>query len=203
MEKKYELPNLLYGYKDLEPYISEEIMILHHTKHHAGYVTKRNEIEEKLKTSDKNSANANYSEFGELKRRETFNANGQILHEYYWDSMGGTGEANQKLSVIKKIVGDFGSFENWKNDFVASAKTALGWTVMAYDPSDGKIHNYTGDTHNQGGVWGAVPLIPIDVFEHAYYHDYGPDRAKYIEVFLSNINWNKIDEWFISIGGKK
>ncbi|MBI4140091.1 superoxide dismutase [Candidatus Woesearchaeota archaeon] len=197
----HELKKLPYAFNALKG-ISAKVVEWHHGKHHAGYVTKRNEIEEKLKSADKTSANANFSEYGELKRRETFNANGQVLHEYYWDSMGSDGNADAKLPIVKKIAEDFGSFDAWKNDFVAGAKTALGWTVMAYDPSDGKIHNYTGDTHNQGGVWGAVPLLPIDVFEHAYYHDYGPDRAKYIEAFLSNINWKQINTWYENIHGR-
>ncbi len=173
--------------------ISEQVNKWHHDTHYAGYVNKRNEIETALETADRSKANANYSVYGELKRRETFNASGQILHEYYWGMLGGDGSADKSLGVVKKLEEDFGSFEKWREDFVACAKASLGWTVVCFDHSDGKIHNFLCDFHNNGAVWGAVPLLALDVFEHAYYHDYGPDRAKYIEAYLKNIDWKKVD----------
>ena len=153
-----------------------------------------NKIQELLKKSNLADANANYSDFGELKRRETFNANGSILHEIFFDVMGGNGEIDKKLEVVKRIEKDFGSYDNFKNEFIASAKTALGWAVLCYDPSIDRTYIYTGDTHNQGGVWGCIPLVPLDVFEHAYYKDYGPDRASYITAFLNNLDWKKVNE---------
>ena len=174
--------------------ISSTVMTWHHDKHYAGYVNFWNTIQEKLKTVDRSAAHANWSDFGELKRRETFNANGSILHEVFFDVLGGDGKADLELPVVKRITADFGSVQAWKEDFIASAKIALGWAMLTWDPSINRLYNYTGDTHNQGGVWGATPIIPIDVFEHAYYHDFGPDRAKYIEVFLNNLDWKKINE---------
>lgn len=176
--------------------ISEQVNKWHHDKHYAGYVTKRNEIEKALAAADRGAAHANWSDFGELKRRETFNANGQVLHEIYYEIMGGSGEASG--TVAEKLAQDFGSIDAWREDFVASAKIALGWTVLAWDPADGRLRNFTGDSHNQGIYWGAVPLIPIDVFEHAYYHDVGPDRPRYIEAFLANLDWSKIDAIYSS-----
>lgn len=176
--------------------ISEQVNKWHHDTHYAGYVNKRNEIEQELAKVDKSKANANWSLFGSLKKQETFNANGQILHELYWNNLGGKGTFDNELAILKKIIKDFGSLELWKEDFISSAKIALGWTVLALDTSDGKLRNFTGDTHNQGGVWGAKPIIAIDVFEHAYYHDYGPDRAKYIQAYLDNIDWKKVNETF-------
>ena len=173
--------------------ISEQVNKWHHDTHYAGYVNKRNEIESALETADRSKANANYSAYGELKRRETFNASGQILHEYYWGMLGGDGNADKSLSVVKKIEEDFGSFEKWREDFIACAKASLGWTVVCFDYSDGKMHNFLCDFHNNGAVWGAVPILALDVFEHAYYHDYGPDRVKYIEAYLKNIDWKKVD----------
>ena len=191
----HSIKPLPYAYNALKG-ISEQVNKWHHDKHYAGYVNKRNEIEEKLLKADKSLAHANYSEFGELKRRETFNAAGQILHEIYYDIMGGDGAADNNLSVVQQIIKDFGSVENWRNDFVASGKTALGWAILCFDYSDGKLHNFVADSHNDGAVWGSVPLIPMDVFEHAYYFDQGPERVKYIEAFLQNLNWKKINEIF-------
>jgi Fe-Mn family superoxide dismutase len=194
----HELKKLPYAYDALKG-ISKEVVTWHHDTHHKGYVDKRNEIEEKLKSADRSSANANYSEYGELKRRETFNASGMILHEIYWDVMGGDGKIDENLSVVKKIKEDFVSLNAWQEDFVACAKASLGWTILCYDPSDGKLHNYLCDFHNNGAVWGAIPLLPIDVWEHAYYRDYGPKRPGYVDAFLENVNWSKVDELFKTI----
>ncbi len=175
--------------------ISEQVNKWHHDTHYAGYVNKRNEVETELENVDRAKANANWSLFRALKDRETFNANAQVLHEMYWDSLGGDGKPDENSALFKRITEDFGSFEKWKEDFVASGKVALGWAVLALD-SDGLLRNFIGDTHNQGAVWGCVPIIVLDVFEHAYYHDYGPDRAKYIQAFIDNIDWRKAQERF-------
>ena len=179
--------------------ISEQVNKWHHDTHYAGYVNKRNEIEQALEKADRSKANANYSEYGELKRRETFNASGQILHEIYWDMLGGDGHIGSSLEVSKKIEKDFLSLTAWKEDFMACAKASLGWAILAYDSSDMKLHNYLCDFHNNGAVWGARPILAIDVFEHAYYHDYGPDRAKYLEAYFSNVDWGKVDTTYIKI----
>jgi|SRR3989344_1857447 len=179
--------------------ISQQVVEWHHQKHHKGYVDKRNEIEERLKAADKTKANPNHSDFGELKRRETFNASGMILHEIYWDVLGGSGDFDKNSKIIKKIIQDFSSFESWKEDFIAVSKSSLGWAVLCYDPSDKKLHNYLTDFHNNGVVIGSMPLLALDVFEHAYYHDYGPDRAKYIDEFLKNINWKAVEEKFVKL----
>ncbi len=195
MAFEHKVKPLPYGYDALNG-ISAQINTWHHDTHYAGYVKKRNEIEKKLETVDRAVANASYSEYGEMKRRETFNASGQILHEIYWDVMGGNGKAGKALSVVGVLSKDFGSFDKWKEDFIACAKASLGWAILCYDPSDKRLHNYLCDMHNNGAVWGAVPLIAFDVFEHAYYYDYGPDRAKYIEAFLSNLKWEAVEARF-------
>jgi len=92
--------------------ISETTDKRHHDTHYAGYVAKRNEVEQKLATADRTKANANFSDFGELKRKETFNASGQILHELYWDMLGGDGVIDADSAIGKAIIADFGSFEN-------------------------------------------------------------------------------------------
>lgn len=173
--------------------ISEQVNRWHHDTHYAGYVAKRNEIEQKLAQFDKAKANANYSEIGELKRRETFNASGQILHELYYEMMGGDGAMDANSPIANALENEFGSIENWKADYAATSKAALGWAVLCLDPSDGRLHNYLVDYHNVGAVWGAIPLLALDVFEHAYYKDYGPERGKYVEAYLSNVDWKKVN----------
>lgn len=190
------LKKLPYKYNALKSVISEEVVRWHHDIHQAGYVNKLNEIHEKLKTVDRKSANANYSDYRSLKIEESFNACGVILHEIYWEALGGDGKFDKNLEVSKKILSDFGSFEAWKEDFIACCKSARGWAVLAYDLYDERLHNYLCDFHHVGVVWGAIPILAIDVWEHAYYRDYGPDRAKYIDGVLKIINWQKVNENF-------
>ena len=183
--------------------MSQETIDWHYNTHHKGYITKRNEIEKKIQEKGaelRTSANANYSEFGELKRRETFNANGAILHDIFWENLGGEGQTIESAPKLKeKIILDFGSIENWKLDLVATAISAKnsGWAVLVIDKlSDGKLRNLLIDEHGVGAIWGAKPLIALDVYEHAYYHKDGPKRALYIENFIKNINWKKVEERF-------
>ena len=173
-------------------------MEIHHDKLYAGYVNKRNEIEEALKTADRSKAAATYSPFRALKLEETFNADGQILHELYFDSLGGNGEVPEG-AFKAKVVEDFGSWEAFMEDATATAMAARGWMVTAFDPTDGKIHNFLSDAHNHGGVWGTVMLWTIDCYEHAYFIDYGSDRKAYITALLSVVDWSAIEQRYASI----
>ena len=88
----------------------------------------------------------------------------------------------------------FGSFENWKKEFTACTTAARGWVLLCYDWTDGKLHNYAVDFHDEGAVWNAAPVMALDLWEHAYYLDYGPDKAKYIEAFFANLDWKDVGE---------
>ncbi len=172
--------------------ISANSVTIHHDKLYAGYVNKRNEIEQALADVDLSSANQIYSQLRGLKEGETFAANGQVLHEAYFAIMGGDG---QPIGVIvEQIVKDFGSVDRWQKLASAVAMSARGWSITAYDLSDKKLHVYQADAQNQGGVWGAFPIIPIDVYEHSYFADFGANRAAYIADFLSHLNWAAIDQ---------
>ncbi|KXK26988.1 MAG: Superoxide dismutase (Fe) [candidate division WS6 bacterium OLB20] len=195
-DQPYTLPALPWDADAVKDVLSEEVVNWHHQKHHNGYVAKANEIETGSKTADKSAANMNYSEYGEMKRRQSFNLSGIILHNIYWGVMGGDGSADESLAVVKKLSEDFGSFEAWKEDFAAVAKASLGWAILAVNPLTGKLENFLCDFHNMGAVWGAKPVAAIDVFEHAYYRDYGPDRAAYIDAFIGNLNWKAINDLY-------
>ena len=179
--------------------ISEKTLQIHHDKLYAGYVNKRNEIEEKLVASNRTAANATYSEYGELKREESFAANGIYLHEYYFNVLGGDGTPSKAPELVKAIETEFGSFDKWLEDFRGAGMVARGWVVLAYDHNDGRLHNYLCDIHNHGGIWGAMPVIVLDMYEHAYFIDYGSDRKAYIEDYLKNLNWESANNIFKSI----
>lgn len=163
-------------------------MLNEHFKLYEGYVKKTNEIQSKLEVADKSEANGVFSYIGELKRQETFAVNGMKLHEVYFGHLGGDGKEGGAL--VRMIERDFGSMENWKVDMIATGLAARGWAILAYDFKDEKLHNYGSDAHNVGAVWGAVPLIVLDVYEHAYFMDYGVNRKDYINSFFANLDWD-------------
>lgn len=178
--------------------ISLDTNVQHHDALYVGYVNKRNEIEAALETADRSKAAATYSPFRELKLEETFNINGQLLHECFFDNLGGKG-APPTGALHDQLVADFGSWSEFVADLVACSLAARGWAVMAWDPSDGKIRNFLCDAHNQGGVWGAVPLLVVDVYEHSYILDHGADRKAYLEAVLRNLNWARVKARFEAI----
>lgn len=180
--------------------LSEKALEIHHDKLYAGYVNKRNEIEESLKTADKSKAHHNYSEYRALKLEETFNADGQILHELYFQTMGPAKEENKPAGdLLAQIEKDFGSFENFLEDLKACGLAARGWAVTAYDPTDGCLHNFLADFHSHGGVWGTTPILTLDVYEHAFFMDYGSDKKSYIEAWTKVINWSEVAKNFTKV----
>ena len=181
--------------------ISKKTNEIHEKKLYAGYVNKRNEVEEKLAqlTPEELAAgNQVYSYLRGLKEGETFAANGMILHQMFFAILGGKGDASG-TRVLAAIEKEWGSFENFKDMFTASAMAARGWAILCFDFSDMKLHIYTADAQNQGGVWNCAILLNVDVYEHAYFIDHGSDRKVYLEAFFKNINWQKVDEYFNKI----
>ena len=160
-----------------------------HFKLYQGYVKKTNEIQKKIDEADKSEANGVYSHIGELKRQETFAVNGMKLHEVYFGHLGQGGDSEPRGKFLEMIERDFGSLENWKLDMVATGLSARGWAILALDFKDNRLHNYSADAQNVGAVWGAIPIIAMDVYEHAYFIDYGTDRKSYVDAFFKNLNW--------------
>ncbi len=115
------------------------------------------------------------------------------LHEVYFGHLSGSGVPEGEL--VKMIERDFGSLDEWKADLVSTGLSARGWAITAFDFKDNRLHNYASDAHNVGAVWAAVPVIVLDVYEHAYFIDYGTSRKAYIDSFFKNLDWkfaNKI-----------
>lgn len=175
-------------YKEL-PGLSEKQLAEHHDVLYAGYVKKTNEIRTKLEGVDLANVNATYSDLRELKVEETFALNGVKLHERYFDNLGGKGGAPEG-KIADMLMRDFGSYEKWAAEFAACGMAARGWVVLAYDLEEGRLMNVVCDVHNQGGVWGQVPVLVLDVYEHAYFIDYATGRKKYLETFMQNVDWS-------------
>ncbi len=193
---KKELKPLTYSVDALKG-ISQKTIEIHHGKLYAGYVNKSNEIKEKLgpiATSGKVEGNQIYSELRGLKNGESFANNGVYLHENYFSIMGGNGEP--KGEVADRLAEKYGSMENFKNYFFACGMAARGWSILAWDMHENDLRIFTCDAQNHGGIWGAVPIIALDVYEHSYFIDTGSDRAAYIKAFFDNLNWDKIEELY-------
>jgi len=181
----------------LREVISPETADWHYNTHHKGYVTALNRIEAELETADRSAANGNWSHIGELKRRFTWNHAGALLHDIYWEVLGGDGDPQKGPEVVAAIEREFGSLDAWKADFKATALAAKlsGWALLVYDQLySGRLLNVLVDEHHYGAIWGGIPLIACDVFEHAYYHKDGPARARYVDNFLAHLHWGRINE---------
>ena len=109
----------------------------------------------------------------------------------------GGGEPDGELRDC--IEADFGSYEDWKGDFEAAASAAGGWTLLVYDPVAKQLRNIAVDKHDQGALWGAHPVLALNVWEHSYYYDYGPDRDSLIDAFFEVIDWDEVADLYDTI----
>jgi len=162
-----------------------------HLKLYNGYVNKYNEVMQKLEGVDKSTANQVYSDLRSLKVDLTFAIGGVKNHEIYFSHLGGKG-GNPTGSLLKAIEAHFGSFENYIVDLKQSGLAARGWVWTALDLDYGYLFNYLGDAQNSFPVWNAVPILALDVYEHAYFIDHGAARAAYLEAFVKNLDWNEV-----------
>lgn len=171
-----------------------ETLLKNHFTLYQGYVTNTNKVLEAL---DKLAKENKFStpEFAELKRRLGWEFNGMRLHEYYFENLGGDGVLNKESKLYKKIVEDFGSYENWVAEFKATgAMRGIGWVALYQDPTNGKLINFWINEHDVSHPAGANLILIMDVFEHAFMIDYGLKRADYIEAFFNNINWAEVEK---------
>jgi len=172
-----------------------------HIKLYHGYVEKANEILQELDKNPKtDKAHKNYSHFRGLKKDLNYNLNGVIHHELFFGNLGGKGkEIGQNF--VKLAQKCFGSFENWKKDFCATAKSARGWAIACYEQRTGKLQNIMLDAHDEGMVTSSYPLIAIDMYEHTYALDYGTDTTSYIYNFFDDICWETVKKRMVALDG--
>ena len=199
MTEKYKLPELPYGYKDLEPYMSEEVLKLHHDKHHAGYVTAANALLDKIEAARKSGE---IIDFKSILKSLSFNVAGHILHETFWKVMAphsaeaSRGKPSGKLAdAIEK---EFGSFERFKTEFSETAKSVegSGWALLTWHKEHGNLNIIQVEKHNVNFYPEQKILLALDVWEHAYYLDYKNDRAKFIENWWNIVNWDEVERKF-------
>jgi len=141
------------------------------------------------------TGNQTFSQLRGLKQGETFAVNGIYLHEWFFGILGGDGDSIKGPELAAAISEKWGSVENFIKYFTECAMAARGWAILAWDPKASELKQYNGDAHNQA-VWGCIPVIALDVYEHAYFIDHGSDRKAYVAAFFKNLNWETANELF-------
>ena len=171
--------------------LSENQLKAHFTLYQ-GYVKKLNEIEQKLGTVDKSAPNYSYNDYSELKRREPVAYNGTFLHEAYFDNLGGEGTTPPE-SLKKACTEAFGSWDNYITDVRAAAGSAHGWVLTVYGYADQKVRNVLVQSeHHVGLFMDTAVLVAVDVWEHAYFMDYGTKKADYLTSVINGLNWDAV-----------
>ncbi len=161
-------------------------MLKMHFSLYAGYVKNTNLILNDLQKSD------GYV-FGALKRRLGWEMDGMLLHEYYFENLGGKTPIDPDSGLYKQLKQDFGSYDSWEKDFKATALIrGIGWVVLYQDRQNGTLYNMWINEHDLGHLTNAQPVLVMDVWEHAYMPDYGIDRSAYVNAFFDNINWGVV-----------
>jgi Fe-Mn family superoxide dismutase len=191
--KLYILPQLAFGLKDLEPYMSEQQLTIHYQKHHQAYVNGANAILQKL-----DKENTDWDVKATLKEL-SFNIGGHVLHSLFWGSLapagkGGGGKPTSRLG--EALDKEFGNFDRFKKEFSTAATSVegSGWATLTWCRQTSRPILMQVEKHNTNVYPMFRILMVLDVFEHAYYLDYKNDRAKFVEAFWSIVNWDAINK---------
>jgi superoxide dismutase, Fe-Mn family len=184
----YTLPDLTYDPAALEPYLSGQIVELHHSKHHAAYVAGANTALDRLAEA---RAAGDYGGLVGLEKSLAFNLGGHVLHSMYWANLSPDGGGRPDGELAAAINDGFGSFDAFMAHFSQATTLAQGsgWGILSYEPLGRRLIIEQLEVHHQNTTLGAVPLLAIDAWEHAYYLQYSNRRADYVEAIWNVINW--------------
>ena len=197
----YTLPDLDYDYSALEPYISAEIMRLHHDKHHKAYVDGANTALDKLaEARDK-------GEFGAISKLEkdlAFNLGGHTNHSVFWKNLAPNAPERPDGELAAAIDEYFGTFEGFRAQFSEAAKSiqGSGWGALVYDPIAGRLNTLAFYDQQNNLPVGSVPLLLLDMWEHAFYLQYKNVKADYVTAFWNIVNWSDVAERFAKASAK-
>ncbi|MDW8044184.1 MAG: superoxide dismutase [Nitrososphaerota archaeon] len=194
MEKFYTLPKLPYGYGDLAPYMSEEQLRIHHTKHHQAYVNGANTLLQRLDNARKENIDIDIK--ATLKEL-SWNIGGHVLHSLFWENLAPPGKGGGKPGGVlgDSLEREFGSFERFKKEFTQAAISVegSGWAALTYCMQTQRPLIMQIEKHNTNVYPMFRIVMVLDVFEHAYYIDYKNDRAKFVETFWNIVNFDEVN----------
>ncbi len=191
----YKLPELEYDYSALEPHISAKIMELHHSKHHNAYVTGANSALEALANA---RGNGDFANINKLEKDLAFNLGGHVNHSIFWTNLSPQGGGTPEGELASAVDEFFGSFEGFRNHFSQNALgiQGSGWSALVWD-SLGKRLNIQQFFDQQANFpAGSVPLLMLDMWEHAFYLDYVNVKADYVDAFWKIVNWDNVQQRF-------
>ena len=197
---EYTLPDLPYDYAALEPHISATIMQLHHDKHHATYVAGANTANSALAEA---RDSGNLAAVNKLEKDLAFNLGGHVNHSIFWTNL--TPDTSEPTGALAEAIGsDFGDLEKFKAHFTATALgvQGSGWSVLAYDVLGQKLSIFQLFDQQGNVPFGLVPLLMLDVWEHAYYLDYQNVRADYVKAFWNIVNWDNVGQRYAAATSK-
>lgn len=192
MAATYELPDLSYDYSALEPHYEARTLELHHDKHHATYVEGANTAAEKLAAAREDES---FDHIVELEQALAFNVSGHVLHSLFWLNLSPDGGDKPSGTLATAIDQQFGSFDSVRTQLSTTITTlqGSGWAALVWDPIARcpQVTQIRDHHHNQ--IQGAVPLLVIDGWEHAFYLQYGPSKADYVDAIWNVVNWADVE----------
>jgi Fe-Mn family superoxide dismutase len=191
MTTKFTLPDLGYDYGALEPYISAQIMALHHDKHHRAYVDGANAAAERLAEARQSG---DFTLIAALERELAFHVSGHVLHSMFWQNLSARGGGTPQGALSEAIRRDFGGFEPFKRQLVEAASTIMGsgWGALVWDPVAHRLTTVQIHDHQSDVTQGAIPILVLDAWEHAYYLQYKTEKAAYFEAIWNLWNWRDV-----------
>lgn len=191
----YSLPDLPYDYAALEPYISGEIMELHHSKHHANYVKGANSALEQMAEA---RASNQFGTVNQLAKNLAFNLGGHINHSVFWPNMSPDGGDKPDGELAAAIDEYFGSFDGFRAQFSANALgvQGSGWSVLAWDGMGRRMVLEQVYDHQGNLAPGTLPLLLLDMWEHAFYLQYRNVKADFVEAWWHVVNWADVNRRF-------
>jgi Fe-Mn family superoxide dismutase len=193
--KFYTLPQLPYRYDELQPYMSQEQLTLHHQKHHQAYVNSANAILERLDKARKEGTDLDIK--ATLKEL-SFHIGGHLLHSLFWSNLAPAGKGGGKPAgaLSTALDKEFGSFDRFKKEFslAATGVEGSGWAALSFCRQTNRPIIMQIEKHNTNVYPMFTILMVIDVWEHAYYLDYKNDRARFVDAFWNIVNWDEVNK---------
>lgn len=170
--------------------LSEKLIASHHQNNYGGAVKRLNQVQQQVGSLPKDAAPY---QMGSLKREELIATNSMILHEFYFGNLGGDGKASG--TIVGLIKTHYGTYQAWEQDFRLTGMSlggGSGWVILNYNPREAAVHNYWAADHTHS-LAGGVPLLVMDMYEHAYQMDYGANARGYVDAFFQNISWDEVN----------
>jgi superoxide dismutase, Fe-Mn family len=194
----YELPELPYGYDALEPHVSRELLELHHDAHHAAYVKGANQTLEKLEDARRERE---FEHIGQLEKNLAFNVAGHVLHSLLWKNLAPGAGGKPSGEIADALTQDFGEVDAFKEQLTAAASAVQGsgWAALSWEPLGRRllveqVYDHQGNTGN-----ATVPILVVDMWEHAYYLQFRNKKAAWLDAFWQLVNWTDVAQRFTKV----